>query len=841
MSRKLVHILSILIALVFIVDVKGPAYATDNADLPSSPVQSDEPPPSACSNLDVIFIVDQSDSMEKNDVGGNREYAVEGMIDLLVDLAINQCPDSYHRIGVISFGAEGRTYEDIVLYDINPSTSSDAKRIRDELRGRVKAVSLGTTYPEPAFRKAYEMFNENTIFDDQPRKKVIIFITDGLPCVPGNSQCDRNTNYIEATQLLRSKVDSLFSFSDDLKRREKCLADLRKEYPETIPPAEKTTACLESHDVSDSSYEESTYIYTLLMHDIYDGYISEAVTELTEMSDDYAGELLKNQSENQIPTSLRKILSQLVGVRPTLLTGPQFAVNPYIHKLIVTAYKKSEEVQFTLSYTDAGGTVHTIQGGQASDGFTLDPDNGYYKFGANETYTILNPYPGIWTMSSSNPNGLDVYYQAIDADFREVAPFSQIPQYDRDPFYNTFNPFYLDFALYDDARNGEIVDQSEKDLFAIDVQAVVTAPDGNRITYPLKWTPGSHSFRADQPLQVPLEGQYKLVITGVTVQHEGEPVVDTANESAVFNKPFTLFHVESEFTGLDVFPIAVTPVSPLPEEHMGNIHATVMGGWPLKVLPYQVRVRLADENGNTMTDIESVLKNPDDSIQAQLIHTPEQEEGAEPAENISSEVVNLSPDATNPGEFIGTFTNFDYKGSHTLILTIDEDKVKDGYWPYQDEVMVEFTRTDCLFCRAGTYRAILGMVIAFILGLIAYNIAIRTNKVRGSLVFVDGSAEIATFGLYNGTNFRIIKPRELSQYPQLELKRLKIQNIGKKRRASRNEEQEQTSTYTGEMSGVRVDCVSTSGRKFSVNLPDDKTPQIYSDDTMARMFYEPVE
>jgi hypothetical protein len=43
------------------------------------------------------------------------------------------------------------------------------------------------------------------------------------------------------------------------------------------------------------------------------------------------------------------------------------------------------------------------------------------------------------------------------------------------------------------------------------------------------------------------------------------------------------------------------------------------------------------------------------------------------------------------------------------------------------------------------------------------------------------------------------------------------------------------------MSGVRVDCVSTSGRKFSVNLPDDKTPQIYSDDTMARMFYEPVE
>ncbi len=841
MSRKLARILSILVALAFIINLVGKANASGVTNMQGLAVQlavqNDSPPPSACSNLDVIFIVDQSSSMRHNDAVANREYAVEGMIDLLVDLAINQCPDSYHRIGVISFGSDYSTRVDVELYDINPSTSSDAKRIRDELRPKVKADDLGTTYPEPAFQEAYDMFNRNAFFDDQPRKKVIIFITDGLPCEPGKCM---GANYIASTAHLRSKVNSLFSFASDLKQREKCLSNLRKEYPESLPPAEKTTGCLEANDVADSSYDESTYIYTLLLHDNDNSYVPEAVTELTEMSEDYAGELLKNQSENQIPTSLRKILSQLVGVRPTLLTGPKFAVNPYLNKLIVTAYKRSADVKFTLSYTDAGGTVHTIQGGEATAGFTLDPDNGYYQFGANETYTILNPYPGIWTMSSSNPNGLDVYYQAINADFREVTPFSQIPQYDREPFYNTFNPTYLEFALHDDARNGEIVDQSDKALFAINVQAVVTAPDGKQIMYPLSWNTASRSFRADQPLQVPLEGQYKLIITGTTRHHEGEPVVDTANEAEVFNKPFTLFQVEGEFTGLDVFPIAITPVTPLSEESLGNIHATILGGWPLKVLPYQVRVRLADENGNTMTDIESVLENPTDSIKAQLIHIPEQEEGAEPVENISSEIVTLQPDTASPGDFVGTFENFGYEGRHTLILTIADDAVKEGYWPYQREIRVEFTRRDCLFCRTGTYYALLGMMIAFILALIAYNIAIRTNKVQGSLVFVDGSANIATFGLYNGTNFRTIKPRELDQYPQLALKRMKVQNIGKKRRASRNEEQESGLMYTDEMSGVRVDCASSDGRTFSVDLYPN-TPMIYSDDTMAQMIYEPVE
>lgn len=792
---------------------------------------------SSCSNLDVIFIVDQSDSMSRNDAIKNRKFAVEGMIDLLVDLAMNQCPDSYHRIGVISFGAEENMRVDIELYDIDPASATDARRIREELRPRVMADNLGSTYPEPAFIEADKMFRRNELDGNEPRKQVIIFITDGLPCAV--DRCE-GSDYNETTKSLVSLADSRFNFSSDLKSREACLAEVRINHPDTSLPAEETTACLESYPVSPESYVNSTYLFTLLLHNSEEDYVPSAVSQLDNMSQNFAGYLKKNQRQNQIPSSLREILSQLVGVRPSLLTGPSFAVNPYLNKMIVTAYKQSEDVQFTLSYTDATGGTHTIQGGQATEGFVLDPDNGYYKFGANETYTILNPYPGIWNMSTSNPSGLDVYYQPVQANLRETSPISQIPQYDRAPFYNEVNPFYLDFTLYDDANNGAVVQQSEKALFAIDVQARVSAPDGSEITYPLLWNAAAQTFRSTQPLQVPLAGVYKLAISGTTRVHEGEPVVEIESENLVFDKPLELFSVDGEFTGLDVTPFEIAAVSPVAGETERSIHGTIFDGWPLPVLPFPVRVKITDENGDIFSDSDSIFINPEDAIIAQLAYLPEAEEGQEPEEMITVGNITLQPDPSAPGEFIGQFSNSKYEGSHILTLSIASDKMEEGYWPYRREVKIEFDRADCLLCRTGTYYGILGAFIAFVLAVMAYNIAIRTNKVSGSLIFVDGSTKIIEFGLYSGTNYRKIKKRELDGCPQLMLKGMSVKNIGKKRRATRKNEDMVGDFYSGEQQGIRVDCVSLSGRKFSVDLYP-KTPSIYSEETFAQMVYGPVE
>lgn len=790
----------------------------------------------ACSNLDVIFIVDQSDSMSRNDATANRKYAVESMIDTLVDMAMNQCPETSHRLGVISFGGQDRTRVDVEMYEINPSTSAGARRIREELRPRVKADNLGTTYPEPAFEEAYRMFSRNELNDGAARKRVIIFITDGLPCAA--DRCE-GTDYNATTASLRSLIDSRFSFASDLKKSEDCLAALRGDYPDTLPPAEKTTDCLEKNAVAPASYASSTYLFTMLLHNSDEDYVPSAVAQLESVSRAHAGELFKNQSENQIPTTLRKILYQLMGLRPSLLRGPDFAVNPYLNKMIVTAYKRSESVDFKLSYTDAAGQVHSIQGGQATPGFTLDPDNGYYKFGANETYTILNPYPGIWSMSTSNPSGLDVFYQPIEAAFRQTSPITQTPQYDREPFYNVDDPDYLEFTLFDDANGGAVVTQAEKALFAIDVKAVVTDPAGKQVEYTLPWNNPTQSFKTDQPLQVPLAGAYNLTITGTTRRHEGEPVVDTANETAVFDKPFTLFQVNTQFTGLDVTPVQLESLTPQAQQNAGSVHATLLSGWPLKVLPLQVRVHLVGEDGAPLTDSQALFTDPSHAMQAELVYEPETREGeADDQEGPETTApAFLTPDPAVPGEFVASFPNFEHEGRHSLKITIDRSQMQSGYWPYRNQTTVEFTRTDCLFCRAGTYFVILGAIIALIAAFIAYQIAIRTNKVSGTLYFKDGAAVLAEFGLYNGTNFRTIRGRELD--PQLMLKRVTVKNTGKRKR---NQLQDAVTGgyYGGESLGVTVDYVTHDGRHAQVNL-DPGFAANYSEETIAQMVYEPAE
>jgi len=805
---------------------------------PAAPLRQ-ELAQAACSNLDVIFIVDQSDSMSRNDATANRKYAVESMIDTLVDMAMNQCPDTSHRLGIISFGSKDNTRVDAEMYEINPSTAAGARRIRDELRPRAKADNLGETYPEPAFEEAYRMFNRNEPNDGVERKRVIIFITDGLPCEA--NRCE-GSDYNATTASLVALVDSRFSFSADLKQREDCLAALRNDYPDSLPPADKTTACLEANDVAPTSYKSSTYLFTMLLHNSDEDFVPSAVAQLEELSHAHAGSLFKNQSENQIPTTMRKILYQLMGLRPSLLTGPNFAVNPYLNKVIVTAYKRTAEVDFKLSYTDAAGQIHTIQGGQASDGFTLDPDNGYYQFGANETYTIINPYPGVWSMSSTNPNGLDVFYEAIDANFRQTAPFSQAPQYDREPFYNVDDPYYLEFTLYDDANGGAVVPQSDKDLFKIDVQAQVTDPAGKQVNYTLIWNAENQSFKASEPLQVPLAGTYRLTITGTTHRHEGEPVVaDAANETAIFDKLLTLFTVESEFTGLNVTPIQLESLTPQAQQNAGSVHATLLSGWPLKVLPLQVRVRLTNEDGTPFTDPPALFKDPSQAMKAELQYQPEAREGEEndTEEAVATGPVFLTPDPNVPGEFVASFPDFEHEGRHSLTITLDRSQMQNSYWPYRNQTTVEFTRTDCLFCRASTYYGILGLIIALIVALIAYNLAIRTNKVSGMLYFKDGSVVLAEFGLYNGTNFRNMGRRELNSYPHLGLKRLTVKNTGKHRRNAQQQDAV-TGGYGDESLGVTVDYVTQDGRHAQVNL-DPGFAVSYSEDAIAQMVYEPAE
>lgn len=132
---------------------------------------------------------------------------------------------------------------------------------------------------------------------------------------------------------------------------------------------------------------------------------------------------------------------------------------------------------------------------------------------------------------------------------------------------------------------------------------------------------------------------------------------------------------------------------------------------------------------------------------------------------------------------------------------------------------------------SGLLWAIVGLIFTFI---VVYNIAIRTNKVSGTLSFIDGDITIAEFNLYTGTNWRVIGRRELSRYPQLMLKRLRVFNSEKRIRAASN------TGFGDEASEVIVEAITSNDVPLNIRL-SPKTPAIYYGETFAQMVYEPVE
>lgn len=781
-----------------------------------------------CNNLDVVFIIDQSDSMSTppaNDPTNQRTAAVKGMIDLLVDNAVDQCQGAYHRVGVISFGDAIEI--DLPMSDIHPANVEDANELRERLKLRISARNMGQTHTKEAFELAAQMLNDlSPVPGDETRKRVVVLLTDGYPCYGENC----NDRYLQEVDSLIDYVNKTFYISDNMRNREKCLQDLREQYSGDLPP-DKKTACLEKYPVSTLEYSKSTYIYGILLRNS-GGIESKNIDEkLTELFRFHGGDLIRlKKNREDIPTTMREILSRLIGVRPNLLNCGAFAVNPYLRKIIVTAYKASPEIKITMSYRDAENVEYQIQDGKAEKGgFTLDA-NGYYVFDANERYAILNPYPGIWNLESSNCEGIDVYYDEIDFAVKQYQPITELPVYDRPPYYNPTAPFYLEYRLQDLGNNGAIVAPVNKQIFAIEMKAEVVRPDGVKDTYTLEWDAQKQVFVSTTPLLVPVAGNYKLYIHATSHRHDGSPLLKgNLSEADVFSQTYSLFDVQSDFNVINVVPVTLQAIMPKEREILKPIHDTVLNQFRVK--PVSVQVLLTDEQKNPLS-ASDVFTQPENTVRAYILQE---------STGKKSDTVYLKPDSQDTSRLVGEIPNVDFEGEQTLIVEIQKDNLIRGYWAYNPTMQVPFTRKDGLFSRVSTYYALLVMATLVFLGMVAYNISIRTNKISGTLVFVDGTTRIAEFGLSSGKNFRVITSRELEAYPQLGLKWIRAQNASKEKRPKKPSDDLSWDTDIQHQKAIRLECKKLNGQKFSIEDLAPHVPTTYSEETMAQMVYEPLE
>lgn len=645
----------------------------------------------ACSPIDVVFLIDQSSSM--SDTSGNdpleqRKYAVQVAIDLMADIALDSCPGVIHRVGVISYGSAAEV--DLPLSAIgpfNPAEPDVAYGRRDELRAAARATSLGQTNPSDAFTEAKAMLDAVAPLNDgdQARKRAIIFVTDGIPCVD-NDLGSCNDNYPAGQYMVRlqNEINAGFTFDPIALAREQCLQAVRQAQadPEAELPFDERQRCLTDNPAGPQSYDDSTFIWVLLMRNGGRPYPQSVYNIWENIANHYAGQVIPlSDNRQEIPTAFRGILEQLTGVRAERLECGNFAVNPYLKKAVFNFNKFEPSVKVTLSYVDAGGVEHVLVDNTHDGGFNVTE---HLISGPNERYELAYPYPGLWAISSEDCNNLDAFYQPIEAAAQSVLLPPVVAQYDLPPFYNPDAPLHLEFQFID-AETRQVVPQADHSQFALGVTAEVSGPNGMQ-TYTLAKVPNEERYRTTDPLPVSTPGNYTVKFRITTNWHEGEPNIVSTDYIEVFNAERVLLEQTSGFQVRPVIPFRLDVVSPAAGQTLVPVHVAPGPDNPPTLAPIPVRLRLLNRDGSPFVDWAIALPRLDSTFVAQM--------------EVDGEtiVVPLLPDPQTPGEFVGQLPGATVVGEQSLTVQLsdlqDITLLNEDYYPDNPSQRVTFNRAD---------------------------------------------------------------------------------------------------------------------------------------------------
>lgn len=178
-----------------------------------------------------------------------------------------------------------------------------------------------------------------------------------------------------------------------------------------------------------------------------------------------------------------------------------FVVIPFLKKIRLVFYKPSEDTVVRLTYYDEYNIAHSLESGIAYGNFDLSVDDGYYLFGANESYVINNPYSGTWVIESNNCGGIDTYYEPIIAfggDRLIVEPITNSP----------INSYYIKYsAIVNDEYR---LRPPENPDFAFQVVTKVVRPDKTITSYEMEWIKSDELFVSKDTIDFSQSGEYKV-------------------------------------------------------------------------------------------------------------------------------------------------------------------------------------------------------------------------------------------------------------------------------------------------------------------------------------------
>ena len=714
-----------------------------------------------CYSLDVVFLIDQSGSMIRrtesggpNDPSGLRKSAVDWVINWLGDNVLSYCPDAIHRIAVISWGDKAET--DLVD-NISPRTIQEWSLSRDNLKAQVIFHDFPYTQPVVAFEEAQDILTEfaSLPLGDLPRKRLIIFVTDGVPAFAG-------IDVAKYSNDLTNKVRLMFPFDTELLLQEKCLTEALEQAKKagkiTLSPEDKNN-CLGNYKVNENAYGNSTYIWSILLNANdgvpYKNYVS-FYNAMDTIAQEHAGYVTAITQSIDIPATFLDIMTSVAGVRAEKLGCQSFAMEPYLQQATLSFFKIDKDIAVEISYQD-GDQTYTITQDDLKNNTTWPLElpgfivKDYTSDNTIERYVFLRPHAGYWNIRApitSDCKGIQAFFEPLDFAAEQLSPSSTVPQYDLEPYYDQSSPVYIEYRLINRESPLEIIEPDPQ--YPLTITATLKGPGSeSQMDLAMVYDHERESYRSQVPLNVSVVGKYEFSVRAETTY------VDTK----ISGKRILFVDGPRFFEVTPVTPFKILISEPQPKQ-VYSLHGGPKTSFSIK--PIEFRVVLTDRNGNKI-EPSQVFLDLNSALQGEVTSSD--------GEKVE---VSFAPDPNRPDEFIGQVTSLRDEGNYHLSVSVkDEEAYVAQYRPDNKIVETDFILRDTLWTRPLTYKVLGIILLMFIIACIIVTALNRNNPVTGTLVFEIGDTHIADIPIGTGWNVTKVSRRTLQAYPSLGLKSLK--------------------------------------------------------------------
>ena len=663
-------------------------------------------PQKECVGADIAFLIDQSRSMQRNDQHQLRRSAVATAIDIIGDNAIYHCPGVVHRIAVIGFGGtsvgvfSSKRYTDTYTSVYVTQTTTISGTIdklgvwKNQRENQIKSSipitdDLVATDHMLAFRVAAQVLRtwKSEQIGEYPRKKVVIMITDGGPCVNVvGDACDwtetkygSRDNYLRQLELYTDPVGDKLPFRGE-------------------------------------NNPDSVFVWIIAFADSsirgYD-YLADATLRNTweNIASFHGGKLMilpRGKGVVDANTEVTKRVAEITDdvLSSELTTWPcdePLWVLPYQNNItILHVFKRGadtgvrlEAVKVSIRVEQGGEPVAIFSRGRVTQGQGEVAD--YTHDGPNERYVLYSPPPGKYSIDVEGADlcdDIDVELGRVGIEANVISPatndvFSEVEE---EPFYDLVSPKQFAFQFLEPATSTITKPVHEVQDFPLTATVILkgTGIAGEKLTeeYKLKLTDPeqaiyeSYDLETDLPayIKTPFAGYYKWELRVETVNPRSfEPDSKKVD-------PVTVLDTNGIFEVKKVAHFDFEIVHPRNDDLILAYDMNEAGS--IVPVPIDVEIQLVDENGSpvdpaiilaneTADTFEILLENADGVLLESVKARPSF------GKSTISATIRQLPASETP----------DPPGKYQLDVRLLGNYIRDTYRPLSDRHEVLFERS----------------------------------------------------------------------------------------------------------------------------------------------------